>query len=150
MGQYYEIYNLDKRELITPHSIGNGAKLIEFGSSLTSMALCLLLANSNGKGGGDIYIDKEYGLNLKPEPFTKEKQVAYEALQSVSGRWAGDRIVIQGDYAKEGEPGFISNDMLEHFTNIGELVVFALKASGYFDDNFLFKDKIKRKLGSSK
>jgi hypothetical protein len=27
------------------------------------------------------------------------------------GRWAGDSIVVQGDYAEEGDPAFISDVM---------------------------------------
>jgi hypothetical protein len=59
-----------------------------------STALFLLLANSNGRGGGD----------AKDHPMI--------------GRWAGDRIVIQGDYAVSSDRAFISDEELETFTDI--------------------------------
>lgn len=87
MGQYHKVYNVDKREYIEPHEISNGLKLVEqIGyEHSTSTALFLLLANSNGRGGGDVE-DHEF-----------------------IGRWAGNRIVVQGDYAEPGDPGYIDN-----------------------------------------
>ena len=84
MGQYYKIVNLDKREYLHPHNFGDGAKLWEFGSSGmgTMFGLALLLANGNGQGGGDFQVRRPEDLELV-------------------GRWAGDRIVVVGDYANE-------------------------------------------------
>jgi len=81
MGQYYRVVNLDKKQFLRPHAFGNGAKLMEFGSSAqgTMTALAVLLASGNGRGGGDARSDN-----------------------SLIGSWAGDRIVITGDYADEG------------------------------------------------
>lgn len=96
MGQYFKVYNVDKKEFIHAHHIDNGLKLMEqvgFEKS-SSSALFLLLANSNGRGGGD----------AKP--------------QSLIGRWAGDRIVVQGDYAEPSDPGFISGEDLDSYSNI--------------------------------
>ena len=78
MGQYYIIVNLDKKQFIHPHKFGDGLKLLEFGCSSegTLTALAILLADGNGRGGGD----------LKSE-------------NPIVGSWAGDRIVIAGDYA---------------------------------------------------
>lgn len=89
MGQYFKIVNLDKKEFLSPHTLGSGLKQWEMvGSVGVSAALLILLGNSAGKGGGDLCsqegdIDKNF-----------------------SGRWAGDRIVIAGDYAsiKDGDP----------------------------------------------
>lgn len=78
MGQYHKLVNLDKKEFVHPHRIGNGMKLLEqvgFERS-TSTALFMLLACSNGRGGGD-FNDHE-----------------------LIGRWAGDRIAIIGDYSE--------------------------------------------------
>jgi hypothetical protein len=88
MGQYYKIVNLTKREYLEPHAFDEGAKLLEFGcsGSGTMTALAVLLANSNGRGGGD--------LNGVPEDFPVKP-----------GRWAGDRIVVAGDYAEATDPG---------------------------------------------
>lgn len=82
MGQYYKIVNLDKLEYLDPHRFGDGLKLLEFGSSGcgTMNALAILLADGNGRWGGDL--DSE-----KP----------------IVGSWAGDRIVVAGDYADKGK-----------------------------------------------
>ena len=61
MGQYHIVYNTDKKELVHGHHINNGLKLLEqvgFYKS-TSSALWLLLANSNGRGGGDFHGSNE-------------------------------------------------------------------------------------------
>jgi len=96
MGQYHKVYNLDKREYLHAHRLDNGLKLMEQvgHQKSTSTALFLLLANSNGRGGGD----------AKKNPLI--------------GRWAGDRILIQGDYAEEGCPAFVPFDELETFADI--------------------------------
>ncbi len=106
MGQYHKVYNLDKREMIHAHEIGNGLKLLEQcgpGSDpTTSDAVWLLLANSNGRGGGD----------ARPHPMI--------------GRWAGDRLVVQGDYAEPTDPAFTET---EGFTNISADVKAMLRAA---------------------
>lgn len=96
MGQYHKVYNVDKKHYIHAHQIDNGLKLLEqvgFMKS-TSTALFLLLANSNGRGGGDA-------------PY-----------HHMIGAWAGDRIVVQGDYVEPDDPGFISSEELEDYENI--------------------------------
>lgn len=87
MGQYYKAVNLDKKEFLSPHDCGNGAKLMEFGLSGMSMMSCvsILLADGNGRGGGDLH-----------------------SKNPIIGSWAGDRIVITGDYADNGK--FIPED----------------------------------------
>jgi hypothetical protein len=105
MGQYHTTYNLDKEEFIHPHRIDNGLKLYEqvgwIGS--TSTALFALLANSNGRGGGDF-----------PQ-------------HDLIGHWAGDRILVQGDYAEPGDNGYVDPKVLETFTDISAQVVDMLK-----------------------
>ena len=105
MGQYHKTYNLDKQEFIHPHRIDNGLKLYEQVAhiSTTSTALFALLANSNGRGGGD---------------FPKHDLI---------GHWAGDRILVQGDYAEEGDNGYVDPEVLEAFKDISEQVVDMLK-----------------------
>jgi hypothetical protein len=96
MGQYHQLYNTDKKEFVHAHRIDNGLKLLEqvgFEKS-TSTALFLLVANSNGRGGGD----------ARPHPMI--------------GRWAGDRIVVQGDYAEPSDTGYISDEEMETYTDI--------------------------------
>lgn len=100
MGQYHQAYNKDKKESIHAHKLGLGLKLLEqvgFEKS-TADALFLLATNSNGRGGGD----------ARPH--------------EVIGRWAGDRIVVQGDYAKSDDSGFISEEELESYTDISDIV----------------------------
>jgi len=78
MGQYYLIVNIDKGQYLHPHKFGDGLKLTEFGNSAegTLTGLAILLADGNGRGGGDLRSD-----------------------DPIVGSWAGDRIVIAGDYA---------------------------------------------------
>ena len=85
MGQYHKVVNLDKRQYLNPHTLGDGLKLMEqVGSSYgTGSALLLLLAASNGRGGGDYNVESEH-LGL-------------------IGSWAGDRIVVVGNYCEDGD-----------------------------------------------
>ena len=101
MGQYHKAYNATKKEFIHPHRIDNGLKLMEpvgFDKS-TATALFFLLANSNGRGGGD----------ARKHPLI--------------GHWAGDSIVIQGDYTEPTDPGHIDPETLDTFTDISAQVV---------------------------
>lgn len=81
MGQYHLTVNLDKKEYLDPHALGCGLKLFEQVANNPGVgaALVVLLAASNGRGGGDFAPDK------------------------VVGRWAGDKIAIVGDYAELGD-----------------------------------------------
>lgn len=79
MGQYHYVFNLDKKEYLHPHKFGNGLKLMEFACAAGTMTgLAVLLATSNGRGGGDLRTSNT----------------------EIPGRWAGDRIAIVGDYAE--------------------------------------------------
>lgn len=93
MGQYHYVANLDKREFIHPHRLGDGLKLMEFGSSSdgTMLGLALLLAVSNGRGGGDYH---------EPSEMTPEDT---QLIKAVIGRWGGDRIAIIGDYYEQDD-----------------------------------------------
>ena len=85
MGQYHLTVNLDKRQFLDPHKLGDGLKLMEqVGSSEGGIgsALLLLLAVSNGRGGGDFHGDDTDGI---------------------IGSWGGDRIAVVGDYAESGD-----------------------------------------------
>ena len=98
MGQYHKVYNTTKKEMIHPHEIGGFLKLMEqcgpTNRITTSDALFLLLANSNGRGGGD------------------------SPPHSMIWRWAGDNIVVQGDYAEPTDPGFVPRVALDLYTDI--------------------------------
>jgi hypothetical protein len=88
MGQYYLVINLDKKEYLYPHAFGDGLKLCEFGCSAegTLFGLTVLLADGNGRGGGDYFWDEK-------------GECTQEEFDAVIGRWKGDRIIISGDYA---------------------------------------------------
>lgn len=116
MGQYYFIVNLNKKEFLYPHEFDNGLKLLEFGcsSESTLLALTMLLADGNGRGGGDIYSPAyrkaEEQWSKKREEFYKGKRKrlplfprAEKYNSPLIGSWAGDRIVIAGDYADYGK-----------------------------------------------
>jgi hypothetical protein len=77
--------NIDKREYLHPHKFGAGLKLVEFSGQGNSImqGLAILLAHSNDRGGGDLRCS--------------EKNIP-EELTSLVGSWAGDRIVVAGDY----------------------------------------------------
>ena len=89
MGQYYKIVNITKKETLSPGVFGDGLKLMEFGSSGcgTMTALAILLADGNGLGSGDLHIPES-------QPFAE-----------LAGSWAGNQIVVTGDYADEGRFG---------------------------------------------
>lgn len=76
MGQYYLVVNQDRQEYICPQQLGCGAKLWELCVSDLPRILPYLLQQSNELGGGD--------------PRNSETDHL--------GRWAGDRIVVVGDY----------------------------------------------------
>lgn len=105
MGQYHKAYNIDKKEFIHPHAIDNGLKQYEQVGHLesTSTALFALLSNSNNRGGGDF------------------------PPHDMLGRWAGDRIVIQGDYAEPSDNGYQDPEELEKYTDISKEVLGMLK-----------------------
>lgn len=92
MGQYHKLVNLDKHEVVHPHNIGLGLKQWEHtghtGGTLAD-AMYLLVMTSPNRGGGDW-------------PMT-----------NMSGRWAGDRVVILGDYTENLDvPGVASAENL--------------------------------------
>ena len=82
MGQYHILVNLTKKQFVHPHRIGNGLKLREQvgWECSTATALVMLLASSNGRGGGD-----------------------FHSSSSLVGSWAGDSVAFVGDYAESDD-----------------------------------------------
>lgn len=124
MGQYYKIVNLDKREYLHPHKLSSGLKLMELANSFPATALPVLLSAGSGRGGGDF---------------------GDESPTSVAGRWAGDRVVVIGDYADKGR--FVPDgmdvestlyDQVEEgaFTDISALVVESFRKAKELPNNF--------------
>ena len=94
MGQYFAIVNEDKKEYIHPHNIGHGAKLWEICVNNLGGPLLYLLRRSDETGGGDVnWPDK----------------------LEFAGRWAGDKIVVIGDYDSSN----LYQHAREEFTDIG-------------------------------
>lgn len=121
MGQYYIVVNLDKKQYLHPHKFGDGLKLREFGQSGfgTMYALAALLADGNGRGGGDIPSD-----------------------DPLIGSWAGDRIVITGDYADPGKYGLradrgLYEEAQQQYHDISGVMTEMLRAT----DPKLFSDR---------
>jgi hypothetical protein len=87
-------------------------------------ALAILLANSNNRGGGDLHSE-----------------------EGIVGSWAGDRIVIAGDYAVKHDKcesmnkkeNIYSRCYTEEFYDISNLVINAMA-----DDEYLHKALIDR------
>lgn len=77
MGQYHILANLDTKEFVR---LG-GAKQYEhtFYNGDLAHAMYLLTMTSPGRGGGDWVVTP------------------------MSGRWAGDRVVILGDYTEDSD-----------------------------------------------
>lgn len=126
MGQYHKPVNLDKKQYINPHKLGNGLKMLEFGQGgLTVTALTVLLACSHNRGGGDLHTENP-----------------------IAGSWAGDRIAIIGDYTEEGDiPGINAKDIADRvwgdtdeYTDISDEILEAL-----LDDSYI-KEDIKEQL----
>lgn len=80
MGQYFMIVNLDKREFLHPHKLGMGLKLWEICANHGAGVIAYLLRKSDEGGGGD-----QNDENAK-----------------WAGHWAGDRLVVIGDYDSSG------------------------------------------------
>lgn len=121
MGQYHHLVNIDKKEVVNPHGLGLGLKQYEHtavnsGGSLAD-AMYILMMTSPARGGGDF-------------PQT-----------DISGRWAGDRVLVLGDYTEDSDVPSIPNlgslyRESEGYTDITDMVaqafelVFRIRISG--------------------
>jgi hypothetical protein len=113
MGQYHKLVNLDKKETVSPYSLGLGAKQYEQTGDNGSIsdAIYLLVMTSPARGGGD-----------------------WESFADLSGRWVGDRVVILGDYTEDEDiPNYPNASKLysesatsEDWTDISDEVAVAL------------------------
>ncbi len=121
MGQYHLVVNLDKKQYLHPHAMGAGLKLLEWGcGSLVNTALAVLLADANGRGGGDLRINEDH-------PHFK-----------LVGSWAGDRIVVAGDYSDKGLygiPGTLYRHAQRHFECISPQMLEVLACDSYIKED---------------
>jgi hypothetical protein len=81
MGQYYVVVNTTKRQYLRPATFGNQAKLdgVTRPADGIMTGLGVLLADGNGNGDWTA-----------------------QGLPSLYGSWAGDAIVLAGDYGTKG------------------------------------------------
>ncbi len=110
MGQYYIAVNLDKKQFIKPHDLDDGAKLMEWNNA--AQALVILMSAGNGRGGGDC-----------------------RSNHPIIGSWAGDRVVVAGDYSDDGAFGApekvtIYEHARETYQNVSAQILAALKEDG--------------------
>ena len=85
MGQYFKAVNVSKQEVVCPWCLSGGAKLWEWSANTQGAIFTLLLRKSDDRGGGDF---PEATLETDPE--------------ALVGRWAGDNVVLIGDYDSSG------------------------------------------------
>jgi hypothetical protein len=128
MGQYYKIVNIKKKQYISPYIFGDGSKLMEFSMSANGVlaGLAILLADGNGRGGGDLHSEND-----------------------IVGSWAGDNIVIAGDYADTGK--FVKEpeqNLYEVASSEGEDISIKV-LDALFDDQYFFSEFRKNRAGWS-
>lgn len=98
MGQYYMVANLDRLEYIHPHRLGSGLKLWEICAGNLPRVLAYLLRQSTGRGGGDPRLS--YGA-FEDDDGNVDWDAFHDAVEErypYCGRWAGERVIIVGDY----------------------------------------------------
>jgi len=115
MGQYFKAANLDKQEVVCPWCIGGGAKLWEWAANPQGAIFTLLLRKSSGGGGGDYYdsLPRPRTVDIGGKDSTEAAQSVMEGLalcvaaegkairpapDTIVGRWAGDSVMLVGDY----------------------------------------------------
>jgi hypothetical protein len=107
MGQYFKPVNTDKKEFVCPWCIGGGAKLWEWAVNREGAIFTLLLRKSSQTGGGDYggpepqVIEMTDGTDLAEivaKGILREGRPVFIPPESIVGRWAGDRVVLVGDY----------------------------------------------------
>ena len=81
MGQYFKAVNVSKQEVVCPWCLNGGAKLFEWAANPQGAVFTLLLRKSDDSGGGDFH-----DVTFDTDP------------AAIVGRWAGDRVVLIGDY----------------------------------------------------
>jgi hypothetical protein len=126
MGQYYRIVNIKKKQYISPHTFGDGSKLMEFSMSANGVlaGLAILLADGNGRGGGDLNSDNP-----------------------IVGSWAGDNIVVAGDYADAGKWIKDPDTNLYHIANNEGEDISIKVLDALCDDSYFFSEFRKNRAG---
>ena len=102
MGQYFKIVNESKKQFITIFDLGENNKFGYVGQGLNGIALGRLLASTGTDWGKDFY--EEFG--------NPEKDLLF------IGAWAGDKIVIAGDYDLPNTNGITTSTSEEQNLNL--------------------------------
>jgi hypothetical protein len=82
----YILVNLTKKEFIDPQHLGdkyNPKQFLEKGSTLGQALLLLVTSQPEKRGYGDLRLT--------------------DPLRPVIGRWAGDEVILIGEYAKDDD-----------------------------------------------
>ena len=113
MGQYFKAVNLDRKEVLCPWCMHGGAKLWEWAANAQGAVFTLLLRRSSAGGGGDYFGYRTQNVELdtkSPEGLHGSMLEAFRTVaaiegqpvhvpeDSIVGRWAGERVVLVGDY----------------------------------------------------
>lgn len=114
MGQYHIIVNKTKKQFLNPHMFND-----VFNDGIELAGLAVLLAEDNGEGEGDLSTENP-----------------------IVGTWAGDDIVIAGDYGdpvRDGEENLydLCHTAYSGYENISLKVVDAMTDSHYIMEGFL-------------
>lgn len=133
MGQYFKAVNTDKQEMICPWCLGGGAKLWEWAANVQGAVFTLLLRQSDQIGGGDYGASRSRRIDLTEDDAAGEARALADVIahavslegqparipdDSIVGRWAGDRVLLVGDYDSSG-----LYDACRSYRNISEQLV---------------------------
>ncbi len=145
MGQYFKAANLDKKQVVCPWCLGGGAKLWEWAANPQRAIFTVLLRKSLAGGGGDYYgyHTQEVDIGRYPEGtasaamlhklgaiVSMEGRPVSAPPESIAGSWAGDQVVLVGDYDEsklwDQLPSYrnISRELVEtwnHFIELDEM-----------------------------
>jgi hypothetical protein len=133
MGQYFKAVNLSKKEVVCPWCLCGGAKLWEWAANPQGAIFTLLLRKSDKGGGGDYYGYAPQNLSVDASDPKGAARTLAEAVrrtvilegqpvtppdETIVGRWAGDHVILVGDYDSSK-----TWDHLPGYRNISEGVV---------------------------
>ena len=106
MGQYTILVNLTRREFISPAAFTDGAKPLDLASGDTPTGLLCLLISGNTNGGTAEFCRPlsrfSRAAQLRARKAKQPLNQIPSPLYDIVGSWAGDRIVLAGDYANDG------------------------------------------------
>ncbi|CAM1340937.1 hypothetical protein [Tenacibaculum amylolyticum] len=106
MGQYFKIVNVSKKQFIDIGDLGENNKLGFIGKGLNGIVLGRLLTSSGKVWGNDFY--KVFG-----DPNSDKIYI---------GVWAGDKIVIAGDYDDADTNGVKTSTFDDSNRNLYDMV----------------------------